>query len=622
MRLTHYSLILLFSLLSACSTTEKTQILKKPEINQQKKVQPKVYTATQLYSNARAKRGADKIQLLYLAREKALEEQSWSLLESICTTLISSQSSDNIQNSLYIALSQYHQYQYASALALLEKLNDKLTSPAHYYWHQLITGNIYAKQSLTAQAVPYYFRASEIAQKHDIDANELNKKLWAELAKLQSYSLEELNTGSSIQQGWINLALYNQLYVGDPVSLHSAMNNWQRRYPRHPASFALPDKMKNLLAIEPYKLTKLAVLLPETGKNARIGEAVKNGILAASYINHDAEIHYINSIESIEKINEHITLIKPDFIIGPLLKNNIDKIKQSEILANYPTIFLNSSSSEHTSLEHYSFALSPEHELTQAINHFLAKEYKKPLLLAPKNKSGERLVQSFTQQWQLYSKNLPEIGFYADKKDMQNQVKRLLEVDESKKRINKIKLLFREKVNNETRSRRDIDVIYLIGDAVQTRLLKPYFDVNISTFAEKVPLYASSKSHSLQVDRTDKRDLAGLYFTEIPWMLPQGHTQPALRAQFDKLWPQQGDLQQRLFAMGYDAVKLIPQLKQLSALSGKSIQGLTGLLSINQDGQIHRQLQWARYFQKSIKVLKLKEVKPTPLFLQPSENMD
>ena len=211
---------------------------------------------------------------------------------------------------------------------------------------------------------------------------------------------------------------------------------------------------------------------------------------------------------------------------------------------------------------------------------------------------------------------------YADKKDMQNQVKRLLEVDESKKRINKVKLLFREKVKNETRSRRDIDVVYLIGDAVQTRLLKPYFDVNISTFADKIPLYASSKSHSLQVDRTDKRDLAGLYFTEIPWMLPQGNTQPTLRAQFNQLWPQQGDLQQRLFAMGYDAVKLIPQLKQLSTLSGKSIQGLTGLLSINRDGEIHRKLQWARYYQKSIKTVDLKEVKPTPLFLQPTENTD
>jgi len=613
---------LLFSLLSACSTTEKTPILKKPEVNKQKNVTAKTYTAAQLYNNARTKRGADKIQLLYLAREKALIEKNWSLLESICTTLIASQNSDNVQNTLYIALSQYHQNQYPQALALLEQLNDKLTSPIHYYWHQVISGNIYAQQALTFQAIPYYFRASEIAQKHDIDASELNQKLWAELAKLSSLTLEQLNVGSNIQQGWINLALYSQLYIGDPVSLHSAMNNWQRRYPKHPASFALPDKMKQLMAIEPYKLTKLAVLLPETGSNKRIGEAVKNGILAASDITSHAEIHYINSIESIDKINEHLKTIQPDFVIGPLLKSNINKIKQSQILANYPTIYLNSNSEKNISLDHYYFALSPEHELTQAINHFLSKNYKKPLLLAPKNKSGERLVQSFIQQWQLYSEALPEIGFYADKKDMQNQVKRLLEVDESQKRINKVKLLFREKVKNDTRSRRDIDVIYLIGDAVQTRLLKPYFDVNISTFSAKIPMYASSKSHSLQVDRTDKRDLAGLYFTEIPWMLPQSHTQPTLRAKFDKLWPQQADLQQRLFAMGYDAVKLIPQLKQLSTLSGKNMQGLTGLLSINEQGQIHRQLQWARYYQKSIKPLNLKEVKPTPLFLQPTEIMD
>ncbi|SFC54651.1 penicillin-binding protein activator [Pseudoalteromonas denitrificans] len=622
MRLKHYHFILLFSLLSACSTTEKVQIYKKPEIKTQKKVQQKTYTASELYNNARIKRGADKIQLLYLSRDKALIEENWQLLESICTDLISSQKSDNVQNTLYLSLSLYQQDLYSNALSLLDKLNDKLTSPNHYYWHQLVSGKIYAKQELTLQAVPYFFRASETAQQHGIDATGLNQKLWNELTKLPSETLEKINSGSSIQQGWINLALYSQLYIGDPVSLHSAMNNWQRRYPKHPASFALPEKMKNLMAIEPYLLKKLVVILPEEGKNKRIGLAVKNGILAASEINNHAEIHFINSFDSVEKMNSKIKQIKPDFIIGPLLKANIDKIKESEILANYPSIFLNNSSEQNHSLEHYFFALSPEHELTQAINHFLAKKYKKPLLLAPQNKSGQRLIKSFLEQWQLYSTTQPEVGFYADKKDMQNQVKRLLEVDESKKRINKIKLLFRDKVKNETRSRRDIDVIYLIGDAIQTRLLKPYFDVNISTFSEKIPLYASSKSHSLQVDKTEKRDLAGLYFTEIPWMLPQGHTQPELRALFDQLWPQQGDLQQRLFAMGYDAVKLIPQLRQLSTLSGKTVQGLTGLLSINDQGQIHRQLQWARYYRKSIKTQNLKEIKPTPLFLQPTDNTD
>ncbi len=616
MRLKHSSLILLFSLLSACSTTEKTVSVKKTT---QAPIEPVIeipLDAETLYQNARLKRGLDKINQLQQARDLAFTEKNWPLLELICENLISIQHDDNVQNKLYIALSKFHQQRYAAALSILDQLKSKLTSPVHFYWHQYTTARIYAEQNLTFESMPYFFRASETAQEYDIDVSELNALLWLELTKLPAFTLEQLKTGSVNQQGWVNLALYTNLYLGDPVALHSAMNNWQRRYINHPASFALPAKMQNLMEVKPYEVSKLVVLLPASGKNKKIGTALMNGIVAASDIRSDTQLHFINSELSADDITEQLAEITPDFVIGPLFRQNISKLKEKNVLANYPTIFLNTSEQQRQSLEHYFFALSPDHEVTQSVHHFLAKGYQKPLLIVPDNNSGRRHVDYFLAQWEQYATTSPEVGYYANKEDMQKQIKLLLEVDKSKARINTIKSLFKTKIKSETRSRRDIDAIYLLGDPVQTRLLKPYFDVNVSTFVERIPLYASSKSHSLQVDKTDKRDLAGLYFTEMPWMLQRNHTQPELRAQFDKLWPSLGDLQQRLFAMGYDSVKLIQQIRQLSVLPGKTIQGLSGQLSVNTQGEVQRTLQWAQYRKKSVVPVDLIQTEPTPLFIQ------
>ena len=195
----------------------------------------------------------------------------------------------------------------------------------------------------------------------------------------------------------------------------------------------------------------------------------------------------------------------------------------------------------------------------------------------------------------------------------------LLEVDASRSRTRSVKSLFRQEVKSETRSRRDIDAVYILGDAMETRLLKPYLDVNVSTFAERIPLFASSRSYSKQIDVTDKGDLEGLYFTEQPWMLPGAVSQASLREAYQRLWPEQADLEQRLFAMAYDAVGLVPQLRQLAWLAGKSYDGLTGELSIQNGTQIQRKLSWAQYKNKQVRLVSLDEQAPLPLFMQQEE---
>lgn len=616
MRLKLVSLLIILSGLSACSTTEKPTKNSDSTNASANALQNQATSADAIYKLALNRTGADKIQLLYSARDAAISEQSWPLLENICNELEQTPSVDKIQNRLYIAYAQKQQNKNDQALVILQSLDGQLKQPEHFAWHQYLTASIYASQNFPKRAAPYFFRASETANKNNIEIPSLQQALWDNLTKLSSYALERFNRGSVIQQGWTNLALYHQVYANSGVELDQAINNWRRRYPGHPAVAILPEQDEALANLAPVNIERLAVLLPQSGANERLGDALKAGILAGLDKQTINDTVFIDENLSTQALNEQLSQFNPDFVIGPLLKANIDKLAKAKTLIDTPTLHLNTFDGERLSLQHYFFALNPEHEVQQALEHFLAKGYQKPMLLAPNNANGQRLVDYFNIQWQRYSETKPQIGFYNDNKDMPNTITSLLEVDKSKQRIKTVKSLFKQEVESETRSRSDIDAIYILGDAIETRLIKPYLDVNVSTFAERIPLYASSKSHSKQIDRTDKGDLEGLYFTELPWMLNSTVKQHNLRNQYNTLWPENADISQRLFAMAYDAVSVLSDIRQLSIMPGNKFTGLSGKLSVNTSGHIERTLDWAQYTNRRIKAVQLETKQPVPLFMQ------
>ncbi|MCK8131112.1 penicillin-binding protein activator [Pseudoalteromonas sp. 2CM28B] len=616
MRLKLVSLLIILSGLSACSTTEKPTKNSDSINTSVNALQNQATSADAIYKLALNRTGADKIQLLYSARDAAISEQSWPLLENICNELEQTPSVDKIQNRLYIAYAQKQQNKNDQALVILQSLDGQLKQPEHFAWHQYLTASIYASQNFPKRAAPYFFRASETANKNNIEIPALQSALWDNLTKLSSYALERFNRGSVIQQGWTNLALYHQVYANSGVELDQAINNWRRRYPGHPAVAILPEQDEALADLAPVNIERLAVLLPQSGANERLGDALKAGILAGLDKQTISDTVFIDENLSTQVLSEQLSQFNPDFVIGPLLKANIDKLAQAKTLIDTPTLHLNTFDGERLSLQHYFFALNPEHEVQQALEHFLAKGYQKPMLLAPNNANGQRLVDYFNIQWQRYSETKPQIGFYNDNKDMPNTITSLLEVDKSKQRIKTVKSLFKQEVESETRSRSDIDAIYILGDAIETRLIKPYLDVNVSTFAQRIPLYASSKSHSKQIDRTDKGDLEGLYFTELPWMLNATVKQHNLRNQYNTLWPENADISQRLFAMAYDAVSVLSDIRQLSVMPGNKFTGLSGKLSVNTSGHIERTLDWAQYTNRRIKAVQLETKQPVPLFMQ------
>ncbi|MEO2280193.1 penicillin-binding protein activator [Pseudoalteromonas pernae] len=616
-RLKTIAFMMLLSGLSACSTTQKPQENEISPISLNEPQEAESFSAQQIYAQAIELSAQSRVDMLIEAQTAAIDEQDWQTLELASSALMRVDPQRTTQSQLIIAYSQVQRGQLQSALSQAAKLQSQLSTAEEFYWHQLVQGAAYAKMGLYTQAIPFLFRASDASAEVTLGNQEVNPTLWQSLQSLSLSQLRALDQGSELQRGWSQLAQIKQLYLGSPIELHSATNNWQKQYPSHPANFALDEKVAQLMQVEPFSVSNLGVFLPLSGANKALGEAVKNGVLAA-LDNHQFEnVYFIDANKTDDELRELISSASIDFAVGPLLKSNINRFEEQNLLEGVAAVYLNRSDIPRTSTEHFFFALAPEHELDQALQHFMAQGFKKPLLLAAGDRSGSRLTQHFSQQWLEYNEQAPLVGLFADNKEMETAITELLEVGNSAARIEVIESLFKQKVESETRSRRDIDVIYLLADATQTRLLKPYLDVNISTFVDRIPLYASSKSHSSQIDTSDKRDLNGLYFTELPWMLPPtGMTNLSsrqLKETVKSLWPNNADIEMRLFAMGFDAISVIPELRQLSMLPGKGMPGLTGTLSVNSDGELVRQLAWARYESRQITPVKLNHIKPTPL---------
>jgi len=159
---------------------------------------------------------------------------------------------------------------------------------------------------------------------------------------------------------------------------------------------------------------------------------------------------------------------------------------------------------------------------------------------------------------------------------------------------------------SEARNRRDIDMIYLIGSAAQTRLIKPYIDVNISPFADIIPVYASSRSHSSFNDKhssSSTNDLQSLTFTQIPWLLTSQQQNKILRQLSDNIWPKRSDSLSRIFAMGFDSYHLLSKLSLMKKAPYIRHFGQTGVLILNKDNIITRSLIWGQY--KNDKVIQI-----------------
>ena len=474
---------------------------------------------------------------------------------------------------------------------------------AHYQFTQHLAYFKQAKvmaehQSLTLNSVDAQLRIIDL---HESIIDDEIFLLWQSLSQLSPWQIKQLSRMTPPNfKAWRQLLIAANKWGDQPVKFNQALNQWQERYPNHAGNIIIPSLFaQNTDEIS--ELTNIAVLLPLSGKQSAAGIVAQQGILAAYENNTDLQIHFIdeNTVD-IASLKLLFTEKEINFVIGPLLKDTVKTYLAQEDLT-LPTLLLNLP--DNTELLPHQVALSMrrEDEAKQAASSLSQKSYQQPLILSSKTNISKRVAETFSKQWQQLRGKAPEVVYFDSGKAMQDDLKASLGIKDSQQRVNDVKRQFKQKLKVELRNRRDIDMIYLVANPQQTKLLKPYIDVNTSPFSSIIPVYASSLSHSINDDKSDNRDLTGLVFTEIPWLLNSTQQNRELAVLSQTLWPQRTDSLQRIFAMGYDSLFLVKKIPTMQKANYIRHYGQTGVLKLGEDNILTRSLIWGRYRNNKVK---------------------
>jgi outer membrane PBP1 activator LpoA protein len=418
------------------------------------------------------------------------------------------------------------------------------------------------------------------------------------LEKLKSLQLKGLLPESAspdeLVQGWISLARLSARSSADGPAYMVGLRNWRLSFPQHPAASGIVNKL-----IEQYRgasnyPTQVALLLPLSGREQAFGEAVRDGFLAAYLQSSNKALLPVVRIYDTRKTDapdSYRSAIADgaDMIVGPLLRDDVTNL-MGTANGEVPILALNrGNAGGYTPPIFYQFALDPEDEARAAAREAVAQGHFRAIALVPASNWGRRLLDSFTDELTAAGGQLLTSASYDPaEQDYSVPITRALNLDQSKERYRRLSDVLGMYPEFEPRRREDVEFIFVAAQPEQGRLIRPQLKFH---YAASVPVYATSAV--FQADAMANRDLDGLAFADMPWMLSQAQDNTALRAQVSTALPGFQETQPRLLALGVDAFRLLPWLYNRQEVSG--VPGATGLLSVGADGIVQRQLEWARF---------------------------
>jgi len=190
--------------------------------------------------------------------------------------------------------------------------------------------------------------------------------------------------------------------------------------------------------------------------------------------------------------------------------------------------------------------------------------------------------------------------YLNDGSDMSSPVRKLLNIDESDARYRSLRKVLGVDVKKEARRRQDVDFVFMAAFPRQARQLRPQLEFHR---AQDLPVYSTSHVFSGIVDPEADRDIDGVVFGDMPWVLEPTQSGAQLRRDVGALWSESMSAFTRLYAFGADAYYLVKQLGTLRAQHYAEFDGVTGKLSLNENNRINRRLVWARFAKGTPRIL-------------------
>ncbi|NNJ90542.1 MAG: ABC transporter substrate-binding protein [Gammaproteobacteria bacterium] len=418
------------------------------------------------------------------------------------------------------------------------------------------------------------------------------------LATMTDTALDLLKPATpGVQSGWMELARLIKLHGQDPGTIDRYIAVWRQQFTDHPAMNELLDGYFKKLGSQYQKASHIAVLLPESGRYKAAAAAIKQGLTAA-WFSQPAESRPVlrfydsSNPENAWPLYTEATQRGADFVIGPLQKSAVTQLLHAGELP-VPVLALNQVTTDTVPPDNFfQYSLSPEDEARQVAEHAWINGKRMPVVLMPTSSWGNRIRDAFVKRWESLGGQITEIQSYdAKKSDFGIPIQAMLDIDQSKQRRKRLTKLLGERLEFEPRRRNDVDFIFVAANPVKARQIRPQLQFH---HAINLPIYTTSHAWQGFINFDKDRDIEGILFPDMPWLLADEGEEALSLGSFKHLTRQKRSNSFRLVAMGIDSYQLPGHLARLQNSELEAHDGKTGQLYMDQLNKLHRQLIWAQ----------------------------
>jgi len=452
--------------------------------------------------------------------------------------------------------------------------------------------------SLAGEPIPAAMTLILLAQTDNTaDAQQIHNRIWS---MLEQVSESDLSSASAEAigyeaQGWLELASLVRTPDAGIDEQGRIIRNWQNNWPGHPAAQVLPAELRLIATLAESRPEKIALALPLEGPLATAGKAIRDGFLAAYYLDDSADrgetdIRIFNTAgTAFADLYKQLSEQDIDLVVGPLEKEALAGLGSMNTLP-VPALGLNYLPADTRPADGlYQFGLSAEDEARQIADRLAAEQLRQVLVLIPGGEWGDRVEAALLKRMASNEGVALDIERFYREDNLRAVTADLLGITVSRDRAIQVERTIGMDVEFEPRRRQDADAIVMVAEPTVARQFKPLFAFY---FGGDLPVYSPSIIYEGTPAPSRDRDLNGVIFTDIPWVLGDDNE---LRTRATENLSGTRGQPGRLFAMGADAWHLSKRLPLLRQVESASISGQTGILTMTAEGSIHREQLWAQF---------------------------
>lgn len=303
---------------------------------------------------------------------------------------------------------------------------------------------------------------------------------------------------------------------------------------------------------------QIALILPLNSQSfGAAAKAVRDGFLAASATTKIASPVKVyptgDSPDEILAAYSQAVQAGAQAIVGPLTRNGVTALAASNLTV-VPTLALNAPETEIPLPRNlYLLGLQAEAEARQGARLAWSQGARNVLTVFGDTPLFKRVNQTFVDEWLRFG------GTIAGTLPLLAEPDALLKL-------------------RDTAKASGADAIFLALDAKRARMVRPYLDSHVPTFA-------TSHVYSGRREAILNHDLNGVRFMDSPWLVQADH--PVVRNYPHADYPLPAEMD-RLYALGIDAFRIAELL--LLGQQPVKLDGVIGRITLNPANQFEREL--------------------------------